>query len=159
MAFLRKDYQYAKNILNKLGSYEDNYIFADFEEFIETKKKIIMTLNNVDELGAYKVLIKEYRDWIKKEPDKIFNYIILAYLLNKIKDYKNAEFMISKVEEISMHIPDAYYVKGLIYLDKGEKEKAKECFWRACLTIEHQFSGGVPAIMRFEKYLTWYNKL
>ncbi len=159
MAYMRGDYKYAKLQFDKISSFNDNGFFENFEEFIEVKKNTILKLNKkLKEDDAYKMMIEEYKKWLKKFPNYYFNYVILGYLYYKIGDFSTAIDYILKGEKINFHIPELFYVKGLIFFQKGEKEKAKECF-RDAYVREEYFIPNLFSIYRTAYFISWYNKV
>lgn len=158
MANMRGDYKYAKEQFDNIGPFNDNGYFENFEEFIEAKKNVILKLNpKLKDVDAYKEIIGEYKKWLEKCPDYYFNYVILGYLYYKTGDFSSALNYITKGEKINFHIPELFYVKGLIYFEKGEKEKARECFRNAYVREEY-FIPNLFSIYRTANFISWYNK-
>lgn len=125
---------YAVELSQKLRKFQEAIPY--FQKAIAMDQKYADPCNNLavaySHIGKIDEAIGALKQGLSINPTYPEGYNNLASFLILKKDYAQAEKMLEVALKLRPHYGKAYFNKGRIYLEKGDQEKAWECFKDSC---------------------------
>jgi tetratricopeptide (TPR) repeat protein len=125
---------YAVELSQKLHKFEDAIPY--FQKAIAMDRKYADPCNNLavaySHIGKIDQAIDALKQGLSINPTYPEGYNNLASFLILKRDYVQAEKMLNIALKLRPHYGKAFFNMGRIYLEKGNQEKAWECFKNSC---------------------------